>query len=93
MVFGTTKYIDNFLFNFWLEEFDHYYYGNCIKNDFFGIENFINDNNIYNSFCIRGFWNSTLKKNILTSDEDFIYPYLKYGSNSKNIKILVMVFI
>ena len=84
MVFGTTKNIDNFLFNFSLEEFDHYYYGNCIKNDFFGIENFINDNNIYNSFCIRGFWNSTLKKNILTSEEDFIYPYLKYGSNSKN---------
>ena len=84
MMFGTTKYIDNFLFNFSLEEFDHYYYGNCIENDFNGNEDFINDTRIYKSFCIKGFWNSTLKKNILSSDEDFIYPYLKFGSNSRD---------
>jgi hypothetical protein len=86
IIFGTEEYIDRFLVNFSLEETDHYYYGNCIKKDILNNESIINDNNIYNSFCIRGFWNSTLKKNILTSDKDFIYPYLKYGSNSKKHK-------
>ena len=86
IMFGTEEYIDRFLVNFSLEETDHYYYGNCIKNDILNNESIINDNQIFNSFCIRGFWNSTLKKTILTSDKDFIYPYLKYGSNSKKNK-------
>ena len=86
IMFGTEEYIDRFLVNFSLEETDHYYYGNCIKNDILNNESIVNDINIYNSFCIRGFWNSTLKKYILTSDKDFIYPYLKYGSNSKKHK-------
>ena len=60
------------------------------KNDILGNESFIDE---FNSHYIRGFWNATLKKNIFTTDNNFIYPYLKYGSNSKNIKILVMVFI
>ena len=83
IMFGTDEYIDRFLVNFSLEETDHYYYGNCIKNDILNNESIVDEINIYNSFCIRGFWNSTLKKNILTSDKDFIYPYLKFGSNSK----------
>ena len=83
IMFGTEEYIDRFLVNFSLEETDHYYYGNCIKNDILNNESIINDNQIFNSFCIRGFWNSTLKKTILTSGKDLIYPYLKYGSNSK----------
>ena len=86
IIFGTEEYIDRFLVNFSLEETDHFYYGNCIKNDILNNESIINDNLIYNSFCIRGFWNSSLKKSILTSDKDFIYPYLKYGSNSKKHK-------
>ncbi len=86
IIFGTDEYIDKFITNFSLEEIDHYYYGNCIKNDILGNESIIYDESIYNSYCIRGFWNSTLKKNILTNDNNFIYPYLKYGSNSKTHK-------
>ena len=86
IIFGTDEYIDKFIKNFSLEEIDHYYYGNCTKNDILGNESIINDDSIYNSYCIRGFWNATLKKNILTNDNNFIYPYLKYGSNSKKHK-------
>ena len=86
IMFGTEEYIDRFLLNFSLEETDHYYYGKCIKNDILNNESIINEENIFNSYCIRGFWNATLKENILTSHNNFIYPYLKYGSNSKKHK-------
>ena len=83
IMFGTEEYIDNFLKSFYLEDIDHYYYGFCNKNDILKNESIIDDENLLKSFCIRGFWNATLKKNFLTSDHNFIYPYLKYGSNSK----------
>ena len=86
IMFGTEEYIDRFLLNFSLEETDHYYYGKCIKNDILNNESIINEENIFNSYCIRGFWNATLKENTPTSHNNFIYPYLKYGSNSKKHK-------
>ena len=86
IIFGNNEYIDKFLFNFSLVDFDHYYYGLCVKNDFIDNETLIKDNYIYKSFCIKGFWNSTLKKSILSSNKDFIFPYLKYGTSSKSNK-------
>ena len=90
-----------------LNNYEHWLYDNCEKDDFINYENIIfNDeyiktnNNITNAFCIRHYFNKTekkyysLNKNGVNQNNknNFIYPYLEHGiSNKKNTLLSTII--
>ena len=90
-----------------LNNYEHWLYGNCEKDDFINYENIIfndeyikNNNNITNAICIRYYYNKTEKKyyslnknkDYLNNTNNFKYPYLEHGiSNKKNTLLSTVI--
>ena len=83
MIFGTEKYIDEFLNDFNITKESHWNYGPCNKNDDLEFKSINEDKQYLKSWCVKGYWDSELGKYFKQTDTNYIPPYVAHGTGSK----------
>ena len=83
MIFGTEKYIDEFLSDFNITKESHWNYGPCNKNDDLEFKSINEDKQYLKSWCVKGYWDSELGKYFKQTDTNYIPPYVAHGTGSK----------
>jgi hypothetical protein len=69
-------------------KYDHWIYGECDENDIKDqIQTLKENQHVFKyGFCIKKFYNSTLKTFYDKNDDGFYYPYLQISSNEENFE-------
>jgi hypothetical protein len=84
-IIGIEETIDIYEKNNNLLEYNHWIYGKCNNStDLEGINDLIDFQYFTESACIRKYYNKDTKKYYDTTDQNFIWPILKYGCSHPN---------